>query len=83
MNKSEKSEELIKILHVENTPFTVVSEVKEEKTLHFVSLGMYRITDHFESIEDAVKWTDEITWDKITTVISLLFDILYKNLNTK
>ena len=83
MNKSEKTEELVKILHVENTPFTVVSEVIEEETLHFVSLGMYRMTDYFESIEDAVKWANEITWDKITSVISLLFDILNKKLNTK
>ena len=83
MNKSEKSEELVKFLHVENTPFTVVTYVDEEKTLHFVSLGMSRITADFDSIEDAVKWTNEITWDKITTLISLLFDILNKKPNTK
>ena len=69
MNNSDcTSKELINFTQVENTPFTVIS--KEEQ--HIVMLGKYRISETFESKEEAIKDANSITWNRITQLITVM-----------
>ena len=69
MNNSECfNEELINFTEVENTPFTVIS--KEEQ--HIVMLGKYRVSETFESKDEAIKDANSITWNRITQLITVM-----------
>lgn len=69
MNSSEYlNEELINFTEVENTPYTVIS--KEDQ--HIVMLGRYRVSETFESKDEAIKDANSITWNRITQLITVL-----------
>ena len=64
---------------LEGTPFTLVSD--EGKV--FGIMGKYRLTECFESEEEAEKEVKKITWDRLIQVISIMINEQdkIKNLN--
>lgn len=58
-------EELIKQSHVLGTPFTIVSQNNQ----HFVAVGNARLTEFFNSYEEALNAVTEKTWDLIINTI--------------
>ena len=67
-------EELIKYTDVPGTPFRVASTKNEvtDEPENYVLLGIYRISDSFESLEDAITSASTISWGLITSVIAIM-----------
>lgn len=70
-----KGTELFTKKPVEETPFEIIH--KDYK--YFVSLGQYRLTEEFETENEAKEWINKITWNKILNLISLTVELLTKN----
>jgi SHS2 domain-containing protein len=66
---STETEELIRRTEVKNTPFVVISLNEKE---HFATLGEYRITEKYESQEEAEKECKAITWNRIIQIVMIL-----------
>ncbi len=62
---------------IENSPFTVI-RIGEEC---FGSMGKYRITEIYESIEEVEKELEVITWNRIVQVIILMIETKKENEN--
>lgn len=61
-----KDEELVKVEKVEGTPFVIVT--MEGKSA--VMLGKYRLSDHFERIEEAREDSLRTDWERVMAVTS-------------
>ena len=72
----ENSSELLKFEHIENTPFTIVTQGEENYGL----IGNHRITDMYTNKEELKKDIQKITWDRITQVIWSVVE-KYKEIN--
>lgn len=77
--KNKKNKELIKRTIIENTPFTII-EINEE---YFITMGSYRISEKFKTLEEATEEANTINWNKIIQVISILMDHEKKIINLK
>jgi len=72
---TEKSEELFKRTEVKRTPFTIVEYEKK----YYVSAGLsYRLSDEFETFEEAEQDAKSITWDRICQLISIITELKNK-----
>lgn len=56
------------IIRVEATPFTIH---KEDEKKCFVTMGRFRVTEQVTK-EEAINWIENITWDKIVMVLSIM-----------
>lgn len=50
------------------TPMTIW----KTEGLYYVLVGKYRMSDAIENLEEAIKWCEEITWDKIMKLIFVI-----------
>lgn len=69
------SSELIKIKHVKETPFTIVT-VEENKV--FIALGQARMTDYKENIEECEEMINNKSWELIMAMVGRISEIVYK-----
>ena len=53
--------------NVPNTPFQVINA--EDK--YFVCLGNYRISEMFNTIQEAIEDAQKIDWNRIITIITI------------
>ena len=70
-----KTEELVKRTDIVDSPFVVVTT--EEGS--FVTMGKYRLTEPFESEEEAIINGSEITWNRIIQVLMLINQEMEEN----
>ena len=68
LNTTDKKNYLVEFEEIEGTPFTAVKEMDN----WFIVMGKYRLSEPFESKENAIKWSEIIDWNKITTVMTIL-----------
>lgn len=73
-DKEQKNEELIKKTEIKDSPFIIIST----ENRHFGTLGQYRLTEDYKTLEEAIMKTEKITWNRIIQVISLIHEI-FKN----
>lgn len=71
-DSKDSSSELISRVDIKDTPFTIITT--EEK--HFGAMGRYRITELYNTYEEAVEETKKITWNRIVQVIQLVTEML-------
>ncbi len=69
---AEKQEELIKRTEIADSPFTVI----ETEGKVFGTMGQYRLTEQFDSFEEAMEETRLFTWNRVVQVMMLLVDKL-------
>lgn len=62
---------------IENSPFTAI-RIGDEC---FGSMGKYRITEVYESIEEVEKELEVITWNRIVQVVILMIETKKENEN--
>lgn len=77
--KNPNATELVKRTEVENSPFVIITTEHNEKTVNFVTFGKYRISGDFDTVENAINYINNMTWDKVITVSSLLYDMMKLN----
>lgn len=71
MEKVEGTELIIRT-EIEETPFTIVN-ITEDKTF-FGAIGMYKITNDYETAEEVKKELSEINWNRIIQVVGILIE---------
>lgn len=80
-----KSEELFRVIEVENTPFSVIERTHDStgEVEYHVVIGKYRLNKELFLFEDdAIEWAKEINWEKILQVIGIVTENWNeKNLN--
>lgn len=69
----ENSSELIKIKHIEKTPFTIINTVDNEKW--FIAMGNARLTEYKNSLEECEEMIIEKSWELIMSMCSRIVDI--------
>lgn len=69
-NYSEDEKQLRQTIPVIKTPFTVIKN--DDK--YFVTMGMYKMSQIFASLEDAIEDAEQITWDRIVNVIQVMIE---------
>ena len=74
VKKNENPTEIFSKIPIENTPFLII--YNEEQKIAFGVFGKYKITKDFENPEDVKNELTNMTWDKIITVMSLVYDML-------
>lgn len=77
LKKNEEAEELMKKTEVDESPFMIISLTESNE--HFGVLGKYRLTEKFDSIEEAMNETKNMSWNRITQVIALVANELLEN----
>jgi hypothetical protein len=80
IKKNENPTEIFSKTPVENTPFLVIHN--EEQKIAFGVFGQYRITKDFNNPEEVKDELTNMTWDKIITVMSLVYEMLKSQANT-
>ena len=70
-----ENQELIKRHEIKDTPFTIV-EIDGE---FFGAMGQYRLTEKFNTYEEAHNTITANTWNNITNLILTLHEILKSN----
>lgn len=70
--KNKKNKELVERHEIENSPFTVI---KTENDV-FGTMGKYRITEPYDSIEECEKALKEFSWNRVMQVVMLLVEEL-------
>jgi hypothetical protein len=71
-----ENNQIIERNEIENTPFVMVTLEQGS----FVALGNYRVSEVYETKEEAENYIKTITWDNLFNVIISLFEHL-KNIN--
>lgn len=66
-----ESQELIVREKIPNSPFTVVGN---ETVGYFITMGEYRLTEHFETTEQASKQLEIDRWNIIARLIAATLD---------
>lgn len=80
-------EPLFTVDQVSGTPFNIVTKRgdrdDETENQYFVVLGNHRLNpEPFESYIDAQIWAEEVTWEKIMQVISIIAESLTKEITS-
>ncbi|AXH74824.1 MAG: hypothetical protein [Microviridae sp.] len=70
--KENYSEELLKVKHIEGTPFTVV---RADNNKWFIAMGQARLTDYLESEEECVNKINLHDWELLISFIARIQDI--------
>ena len=74
IKKNNQAEELFEKIQVDNTPFLII--YNKEQKIAFGVFGQYKITKDFDNTDDVRKELTNMTWDKIITVMSLVYEML-------
>lgn len=74
IRRNQNPEEIFSKEQIKDTPFLVI--YNPDKKLAFGVFGQYRITKDFENPEDVKNELTNMTWDKIITVMSLVYEML-------
>lgn len=72
--KNENATELFTKTQIENTPFLIIHN--KEKNIAFGVFGKYKITRDYNNPDEVKNELTEFTWDKIITIMSLVYDLL-------
>lgn len=72
--KNSKPEELFTKTQIENSPFMIIHN--KEKNIAFGVFGKYKITRDYNNPDEVKNELTEFTWDKIITVMSLVYELL-------
>lgn len=70
-----KAEEIIKKTEVDNTPFIIITINGKS----FGTLGKYRITEEYHTIEQCKTELEKITWNRLIQTILLVNEIINEN----
>lgn len=70
-NNSNLNYELIKRKEIENTPFTIITIEEKES---FISIGKYRLSESYKTIEEAEINAKIIDWNKIMQIIGIMIE---------
>jgi len=81
ITKNENPTEIYSKTPVENTPFLII--YNEEQKIAFGVFGQYKITKDFNNPEEVKDELTNMTWDKIITVMSLVYEMLKSQSNTE
>lgn len=71
VNNSNSNYELMKRKNIENTPFTIITIENNE---HFITLGKYRLSEKYETFEEAEQNANTIDWNKIMQIIGIMIE---------
>ena len=74
VKKNPNPTEIFSKMPIENTPFMVI--YNEEQKIAFGVFGKYKITKDFNKPDEVKDELTNMTWDKIITVMSLVYDML-------
>ena len=74
IKRNENPEEIFSKEQIKDTPFLVIYNA--EKKLAFGVFGQYKITKDFDNTDDVRKELTNMTWNKIITVMSLVYEML-------
>lgn len=74
IKRNENPQEIFTKEQIKDTPFLVI--YNPDKKLAFGVFGQYRITKDFENPEEVKNELTIMTWDKIITVMSLVYEML-------
>lgn len=74
IKRNENPEEIFTKEQIKDTPFLVI--YNPDKKLAFGVFGQYRITKDFENPEEVKNELTNMTWDKIITVMALVYEML-------
>ena len=74
IKKHEKPEEIFSKEQIKDTPFLVI--YNPDKKIAFGVFGQFKITKDFENPEDVKNELSNMTWDKIITVMTLVYEML-------
>ena len=74
IKKNNQAEELFEKIQVDNTPFLII--YNKEQKIAFGVFGKYNITKDFNNPDEVKDELSNMTWDKIITVISLVYEML-------
>ena len=64
----------MKKIQVDNTPFLII--YNKEQKIAFGVFGQYKITKDFDNPDDVRNELTNMTWNKIITVMSLVYEML-------
>jgi len=67
-NNSPSGNELAELIPIEDTPFTVVRLDKQ----YFLSMGKYRLSELYNTYEEATQDIHTITWNRLVQVIAII-----------
>lgn len=71
MKKIEGKELFIRT-KIKNSPIVIVNDT--EKEIYFGTMGEYKISENYKTLEEAKENSNTITWDKLTLLIHLLME---------
>lgn len=74
IKRNKNPQEIFTKEQIKDTPFLVI--YNPDKKLAFGVFGQYRITKDFENPEEVKNELTIMTWDKIITVMSLVYEML-------
>ena len=74
IKKNPEPEEIFSKEQIKDTPFLVIYNA--EKKLAFGAFGQYKIAKDFENPDDVKNELTNMTWDKIITVMALVYEML-------
>lgn len=77
LKENKVAEELLKRYDIADSPFMVISI--EDKNEHFGVMGKFRLTEKFETFDEAHDATSQMNWNKITQVTALICQELIEN----
>lgn len=79
-----KSTELVQYKKVESTPFTIagIERKESEKKDYYILLGKHRVSEKFETEEEAEEDAKSVSWDKIFCVVYVLAKEIIDNNET-
>lgn len=63
---------LLERFPIDNTPFTVWSDYRGEKPIHYLTMGNYKVSEDCETQEEARQWPENHKWELITTMIVIV-----------
>lgn len=72
--KNEQPTELLKRIPVDETPFLVIWDDVNKKA--FGTFGKYKITEEKDNVEKVIEELQKVTWDKLITIIALVYDMM-------
>lgn len=64
------SNELVKIDHIQDTPFTAVKHDKE----WYLCMGKYRLTKALATKKDVLANAKDVSWNRLMSVIQIMID---------
>lgn len=69
-NNVDSSSELVEMVKVEDTPFTLIRQEKD----WYVTIGKYRISEKIGSKEEAMEDAKRVDWERVMQVCGIMIE---------